>query len=246
MHSAASATCFERGDRATCARETMSCRWCIKSCEARNVRSSAESNRGTSLFRRVVRRGCCRRDVILAVDGHTRVADRENVAEPSAQPDPAAGQDVTNAPHWDRVKLLFQEAFERPPRERFAWLRSRCGNDRALAAEVESLLVTHEQAGSFGELPALELLSAINADSGTAVAGPAVRPGDRLGVYEIRALLGAGRAAFAGDTVSDCIAAILERETDWSASRRAIHRIHDGRQQVEENRRLGRFGGPPR
>jgi serine/threonine protein kinase/Tol biopolymer transport system component len=99
---------------------------------------------------------------------------------------------VTNAPQWDRVKHLFQEALERPPQERSAWLRARCDGDRGLQAEVESLLITHERAGSFGERPALELLSALNADSQTAFTGPAAHPGDRLGVYEIRALVGSG------------------------------------------------------
>src|SRR5262249_54009317 len=91
-----------------------------------------------------------------------------------------------------RVKLLFQQALERPVEERSAWVRSRCDGDRVLEAEVESLLAANERAGSFANRPELELLAAMSADSQTSVPGPAVRPGDRLGAYEIRALVGAG------------------------------------------------------
>ena len=106
---------------------------------------------------------------------------------------------MTNGPQWNRVKELFQEALERPPLERIAWLRQRCDGDSALAAEVESLLTTHEEAGSFGEQPAMELLTAWHPDGGDLnpsgrdrVGDEAVHPGERLGVYEIRALIGAG------------------------------------------------------
>jgi len=106
---------------------------------------------------------------------------------------------VTDGPQWNRVKELFQEALERPPQERMVWLRQRCDGDRALVAEVESLLVNHQEAGSFGEQPAMELLGSLDPDEGalnqrirTSAGEAVVHPGDRLGAYEIRALIGAG------------------------------------------------------
>jgi serine/threonine protein kinase/Tol biopolymer transport system component len=98
-----------------------------------------------------------------------------------------------SAPNWGRTKEVFQDVLERPPQERAARLRELCGEDHALQAEVESLLATHEEAGSFGERPALELLHTLESDSrirASSIRG--LRPGDRLGVYEIQALLGAG------------------------------------------------------
>src|SRR5437763_7444612 len=100
-----------------------------------------------------------------------------------------------NAPSWDRVKEVFQEILERPPHERAAYVLALCGDDAVLRAEVESLLATHEAAGSFAEQPAIELLDglAVAVDSGTfASRTSVVRPGDRLGVYEIQGLVGAG------------------------------------------------------
>ena len=106
---------------------------------------------------------------------------------------------MTSGPQWNRVKALFQQALERPPQERIAWLHECCDGDSALAAEVESLLTTLEEARSFGEQPAVELLSALQPDSGDlnpsgrVRAGDAmVHPGDRLGAYEILAFIGAG------------------------------------------------------
>jgi len=83
-----------------------------------------------------------------------------------------------NAPAWDRVKGLFQEALERPAAARAEWLRERCGGDCELLAEIEALLAAHDEADAFAELPAAAPLR--------------LHPGDRLGVYEIEALLGAG------------------------------------------------------
>ena len=106
---------------------------------------------------------------------------------------------MTDGPQWNRVKELFQEALERPPQERMVWLRQRCDGDSALVAEVESLLVNHQEAGSFGEQPAMELLGSLDPDEGalnqrirTSAGEAVVHPGDRLGAYEIRALIGAG------------------------------------------------------
>ncbi len=100
-----------------------------------------------------------------------------------------------NMPSWDRVKEVFQEALERPSHERTVYLRQRCGDDAALRAEVESLLAARDEAGGFAERPAIELLDEL-ADrfvgGVSASVGGAMHAGDRLGVYEIQGLIGAG------------------------------------------------------
>ena len=65
-----------------------------------------------------------------------------------------------SAPSWVRVKEIFQQTLERPPHERAAYVRELCVEDRALQAEVESLLAAHERVGSFAERPAIDLLDA--------------------------------------------------------------------------------------
>ena len=82
---------------------------------------------------------------------------------------------------WNRVKHVFQSAFEQSPDTRPAFLDAACGDDRSLRAEVESLLRAHEQAGSFAERPAID-----------GVTGRPLQRGDRLGPYEIVELVGAG------------------------------------------------------
>jgi Tol biopolymer transport system component len=96
------------------------------------------------------------------------------------------------APNWDRVKQIFQEALDQPANERAAFVREQCGADAALQAEVESLLATHEQAGRFGEEPAVELLRGIRSDSRIAGASRLLGVGECLGAYQIQSLVGAG------------------------------------------------------
>jgi eukaryotic-like serine/threonine-protein kinase len=100
---------------------------------------------------------------------------------------------MTLTPPWGRVKHVFQDALERPPDERLARARDLCGDDGPLLAAVSSLLAAHQEAGSFGERPAEEVLNTLSADfrpDGQNV--PALPSGTRLGVYEIQSLLGAG------------------------------------------------------
>ena len=80
---------------------------------------------------------------------------------------------------WERVKSVFQSALERTSAERQAFLGEACSGDPMLQAEVESLLVSHERAGTFIQEPLLP---------------PPRRlvPGDRLGAYELVRLLGSG------------------------------------------------------
>ena len=102
---------------------------------------------------------------------------------------------MRDAPSWDLIKEVFQEALDRPPHERSAWLRERCSDNQELHAEVASLLATHEEVGSFAERPAIELLGQLTTDADSRLLGSVGRmmhPGDRVGIYEIHAFLGAG------------------------------------------------------
>ena len=58
---------------------------------------------------------------------------------------------------WKRVEHLLHAALERPAAEREAFLRQSCGDDKALYAEVRSLLDLDERAGGFLENPAIHV-----------------------------------------------------------------------------------------
>jgi len=60
---------------------------------------------------------------------------------------------------WQRIKQIFQKAIDLSPQERADFLTETCSSDLAMLSEVEALLVSHEQAGSFIEEPAGKLVS---------------------------------------------------------------------------------------
>jgi serine/threonine protein kinase/Tol biopolymer transport system component len=86
----------------------------------------------------------------------------------------------------DAVERICQAALEHDAATRAAFLADACAGDSALRREVESLLAHEHTAERFIETPALE----VAAEGLAAVAGLAV--GRRLGVYEVRSLIGAG------------------------------------------------------
>jgi serine/threonine protein kinase len=88
---------------------------------------------------------------------------------------------------WQRVDRLFQSALDLPPGRRASYLREACDGDAALRQEVESLIESHQQAGSFIEEPA-----AVTATDGLTPAARTLAPGRQLGAYRIEALLGTG------------------------------------------------------
>lgn len=87
---------------------------------------------------------------------------------------------------WQHVKAILDAALEHDPDERAAFISKACDGDEQLRQELESLIVSHEQAGSFIEQPAVESLAEIIADKGESLVNHA------LGSYEVQALLGAG------------------------------------------------------
>jgi len=92
-----------------------------------------------------------------------------------------------SAERQDLVAQLLHSVLEREPSQRAAFLDEACADDEPLRHEVEALLLSHEQAGSFLETPpadvASELLAAERAD---AMVGHCVGP------FQIETLLGSG------------------------------------------------------
>jgi len=86
---------------------------------------------------------------------------------------------------WQQIKSLLEEALERDPSERDAFLDEACTGDSSLRAEVEALIDSHARSGDFIESPAYEVL----ADSLTQTD---LVSGTSIGPYEIIRRLGAG------------------------------------------------------
>ena len=58
---------------------------------------------------------------------------------------------------YRQIDNLLEEAMERRPNERAAFLDQACADDIELRKEVESLLKAHEQVGNFIQDPAIEV-----------------------------------------------------------------------------------------
>src|SRR5262245_5272562 len=85
---------------------------------------------------------------------------------------------------WQRARQILNEALERGPDERGRFLAEACSGDESLRQEVEALLMAHEQAGSFLEVPVVK--------AGRPHADVRLFAGTKLGLYEVGALIGAG------------------------------------------------------
>src|SRR2546427_3045751 len=87
---------------------------------------------------------------------------------------------------WQQIKVLLQSALEREPNQRSAFLAEACANDESLRKDVDSFLISHEQAGDFIESAAFEVM----ADSLTQPERSLL--GQSFGPYQIVDQLGAG------------------------------------------------------
>ena len=85
-----------------------------------------------------------------------------------------------SAPSWTDLEALFHEALARGPAERAAFLAERCAGRLELQAEVEALIRTHETAAGALEPPSMMPPQT------------RLKPGVRLGQYEVLSELGAG------------------------------------------------------
>jgi Tol biopolymer transport system component len=84
-----------------------------------------------------------------------------------------------SAPSWADLEVLFHEALARAPADRAAFLTERCAGRPDLQAEVEALLRAHEGASGSWEMP-------------SEAPQTRLKPGARVGPYEVVAALGAG------------------------------------------------------
>ena len=94
---------------------------------------------------------------------------------------------ITPTQNWRRVTELFEQALERSPDKRAAFLKSACAGDDVLLREVESLLAEHDADTGFLESPAV---AAVADEIGEK--GEQPRIGKQLGHYRIEAMLGRG------------------------------------------------------
>jgi hypothetical protein len=62
-----------------------------------------------------------------------------------------------NADRWKQVDELLQNALRLPPEQRDEFLQHACGADAALRREVQSLLTSHQKAGTFLQRPAIDV-----------------------------------------------------------------------------------------
>src|SRR5215813_12089214 len=86
---------------------------------------------------------------------------------------------------WKLVDQLLQEALEREPAERPAFLDQACGDDHELRREVESLIGFHGRAETFIEAPPAEVAAAL-------LRAKETRAGQTIGHYEIVREIGSG------------------------------------------------------
>jgi serine/threonine-protein kinase len=91
-----------------------------------------------------------------------------------------------NSERWRQIEQLYHSALEQAPAQRNCLLAEACRDDVDLRREVESLLA---QSGSTEAL--VDQTAWAEADD-LASTHPVLKPGERLGPYEILALLGAG------------------------------------------------------
>jgi len=93
---------------------------------------------------------------------------------------------------WAQIKPIFSSALELPDSQRAAFLAAQCAGDLELLAEVQSLLLAHDQPGQFMDtmaaVEAREVLLTRPFGSSTA----RNRIGDRIGAYRIVDVLGTG------------------------------------------------------
>jgi formylglycine-generating enzyme required for sulfatase activity/predicted esterase len=88
---------------------------------------------------------------------------------------------------WRQIDDLLDQALERSPEDRAAFLDAACGGDPALRAHVERLLRAHGRADDFLASPALETVARdITSDQ------PATIIGRTIGHYAVMSRLGAG------------------------------------------------------
>ena len=88
---------------------------------------------------------------------------------------------------WQQVKEIFNSAINYRPEERSSFISQACSGDEDLRSEVESLIESHEQSGSFIDKPAFEAAASLLAGD-----RPELHPGQTIGSYEVVSFLSRG------------------------------------------------------
>ncbi len=87
--------------------------------------------------------------------------------------------------NWERVESLFLKALDLHPEDRARFLEAECGNDAELRREVESL-IAHDSASQ------QRIAEALEGTARSLVESVVIKPGTRIGDYEIQRLIGSG------------------------------------------------------
>src|SRR5437870_10031105 len=95
-----------------------------------------------------------------------------------------------NPETYQRIQALLQSGLAREPDERDSFLDEACAGDESLRRQIESLLVSYEQAGSFLEAPAAQIGAPL-----VTGARPKLAAGDAVGPYTILSRIGSGGMA---------------------------------------------------
>src|SRR5215467_6819001 len=64
---------------------------------------------------------------------------------------------VMKPERWDQINDLFHRALTCEPEQRAAFIEQACSGDEELRKEVESLMASHQQTGSFIDSPAVQV-----------------------------------------------------------------------------------------
>ncbi|HEU4834262.1 MAG TPA: protein kinase [Pyrinomonadaceae bacterium] len=98
---------------------------------------------------------------------------------------------------WQQVKEIFNSAITYRPEERGVFISQACSGDEELRSEVESLIASHEQSGSFIDEPAFEAAATWLANEKAEL-----NSGQIIGSYEVISFIsrgGMGEVYLAGD-----------------------------------------------
>lgn len=88
---------------------------------------------------------------------------------------------------WQQVKEIFNSAIMYRPDERSSFIAQACSGDQDLRSEVESLIASHEQSGSFIDKPAFETAASLLANEKVEL-----KSGQTIASYEVVSFISRG------------------------------------------------------
>src|ERR1041385_3242672 len=88
---------------------------------------------------------------------------------------------------WQQVKEIFNSAIAYAPEERSSFISHACSGDDELRSEVESLIASHEQSGSFIDQPAFEVAASLLPSDRAEL-----KPGYTIASYEVISFISRG------------------------------------------------------